>query len=432
MASTTLIAIGIDLASGRWEDNGSASIQFTADGWVKCGVGVIPWPGGSLTPAALADTIDNYARQTGAAVVCLDGPQGWRTTGITSDDRPGVGRWCEYEVNAQGKTGEYGHTYPRTQAGWIRFCIAVFDELLAKAGVVLVNDADATRLDRLVNGYWLLEVFPTSIWRSSGLPPLPGKARTTLGRMDVARGYLTARYGMPNGILPERGSHDDLQALVAALPGVGLLGGPAVAEANGFPAAEQSARGDVPVHRVEGLIWDARPRHPGPAPDKAAVATKPPLPANGGNPLLPDDRDPHGDAVYTRGVALFRHLAERHAVGEALGIGYADFVAMAYGVEDFAAVAGRPFAQSDIGRTIELADQITHAAGGPVELSLGESSLNAGMDSFIWPKQPPHRLKAKALTEHQRKHGYTAEEWEAVFPEPNRKLILPAQPGLTQ
>lgn len=427
MASTTLTALGIDLASSRWGDNGSASIQFTSDGWAKCGVRVITWPGGPLTPAALADSINTYARQTGAAAVCLDGPQGWRTPGITTYDRPGVGRWCEHEVNAQGKTGEYGHTYPRTQASWIRFCISVFDELLAKSGVVLANNPDATRLDRLVNGYWLLEVFPTSIWRSSGLPPLPGKARTTLGRMDEARGYLTARYGMPNGTLPDHGSHDDLQALVAALSGVGLLGGPAIAEANGFPAAERSAQGDVPVHRVEGLIWDARPRHPGPVPAKAAVAPKPPCPANGSNPLLPDDRDPEGDAVYTRGVALFRHLAGRHAAGEAMGIGYADVVAMLYGVSDFAAVAGRPFAQSDIDRTIELADQVTHAAGGPVELSRGKSSLNAGMDSFIWPKQPPHQLSAKALTEHQRKYGYTAEEWEAGFPEFNRKLVIPAE-----
>ena len=62
---------------------------------------------------------------------------------------------------------------------------------------------------------------------------------------------LRAAYGLPAGAQPA--GHDDLQALVAALPAVGLLGGPATPVPHGRPPR---LVGGV---RVEGLIWDACP-----------------------------------------------------------------------------------------------------------------------------------------------------------------------------
>jgi hypothetical protein len=241
--------------------------------------------------------------------------------------------------------------------------------------------------------------------------------------MSDARRWLAARYGMPAGFVPDRGSHDDLQAVVAALPGVGLLGGPAVPEPSGTAAFPVGPAGAAPAHRAEGLIWDARPAVPGDLPPANATPPAPPPPGDAGNPLLPDDRDESGDEVLTRGGQLFRHLVELARGGDAAGVGYADFVVAAYGAADYAEVAGRAYARSDFGWVVELADQVTAAAGGPAEVSRGGAAIRVGMDSLVWPTRRPHVLAGRALADHRRKYGYTPEEWAAVFPEAARRVV---------
>src|SRR5712692_8609114 len=89
--------------------------------------------------------------------------------------------------------------------------------------------------------------------RSSGLVPLPAKAK----KPDLAPYVqsLTAAYQLPD---TEVSSHDDLQAVVAALIAAAAVGGPAIALAKGAPAS-------VVVHadgsrlRIEGYIWDVKP-----------------------------------------------------------------------------------------------------------------------------------------------------------------------------
>jgi hypothetical protein len=419
----TVRVLGVDLACRSWDDNGSAVLEFDADGWRACRVRVARWPSGPVTAGAMADVLDEYAREAGIAAVCLDGPQGWREPGIGPADRLGCGRWAEYEVSAQGKAGEYGRTYPRRQARWIRFCIDVFDRLLARDRVRLANDPDATRLPLPDGGYYLLEVFPTSIWRASGLAPLPGKRRTTLGRLRDGQVWLAARYGMPAGFIPD-GSHDDLQAVVSTLPGIALFGGPALPEPNGLPARWMEASGAIPAHRVEGIIWDARPASPGDAPAAASVSLPAPLPLSAGsNPLLPDDRDTLGEEVIDRGVALFRQLVQASRAGEATGIGYACFAAMTYGAADYSEVMGRHYAPCDNSWVIELADQVTAAAGGPECVARNGATIQVGMDSFIWPSTRPHTLSVRAFAEHRRKYGYSQHEWEVVFPESTRRVL---------
>src|SRR5205807_8304392 len=80
----------------------------------------------------------------------------------------------EYECRKQDKTGAYPQTYPGTQRRWIEFCVEVFSRLLARRDVALADPA-AARPDG--TSYVLLECFPTSAWRSSGLVPLPGKSK---------------------------------------------------------------------------------------------------------------------------------------------------------------------------------------------------------------------------------------------------------------
>ncbi len=246
----TLLALGVDLASASWADNGSALIELDRDAarFVSVVPGAIAWPSSALTPAALAGAIDAFARSRGVLAVSLDGPAGWRDP-KTPPEAPGVGRRCEYECRTQGKTGVYPRTYPSTQRAWIEHCIAVFDALLAKPGVSFARERGALPPP---GGYFVLESFPTSTWRASGLAPLPGK-----GKRPALAPYveaLSAAFGLP-AFSPA--THDDLQGVVAALAAVAALGGPARALVHGVPP-RSIASSDGP-RRVEGLIWDAMP-----------------------------------------------------------------------------------------------------------------------------------------------------------------------------
>jgi hypothetical protein len=243
--------LGIDLASSRWASVGSATIAFDDErrSFTEVDAGAIAWPAEPLTPHALADAIDAFARHEGIGAIAMDGPQGWRDP-ATPAGLPGVGRRCEYECRTQGKTGEYPRTFPGTQRRWIEFCVDVFAELLRRPDVALADPAapppDGTR-------YVLLECFPTSAWRSSGLVPLPAKSK----KPDLRPYWRALRetYRLPRAGVA---THDDLQAVVAALAATAAVGGPAHALARGAPAMLLAHRDGAPL-RIEGHIWDVSP-----------------------------------------------------------------------------------------------------------------------------------------------------------------------------
>jgi hypothetical protein len=178
----------------------------------------------------------------------MDGPQGWRDP-ATPEGTPGVGRRCEYECRTQGKTGAYPRTYPGTQRPWIEFCIDVYADLLARRGVALADPAGRNGDTR----YVVLECFPTSAWRSSGLVPLPAKGR----KPELAPYWRRLRraYGLPSCRIA---SHDDLQAIVAALSAAAAAGGPAIALPRGLPATV-ARNSDGSSLLLEGYIWDVEP-----------------------------------------------------------------------------------------------------------------------------------------------------------------------------
>ena len=232
--------LGVDLASATWADNGSAVIEFDASRFLSVVTPAITWPIGALTPAALAAAISEFCTRHDVSAVALDGPQGWRDPHTPSTE-PGVGRRCEWLCKTQGKTGVHPRTYPSTQRGWIEFSVSVFDELLHSHGARLFEGKRQRSLQ-------VMECFPTSTWRASGLKPLPGK-----GKKPALASFVSAlrrAYRLPPFTVR---SHDDLQAVVAALCAAGTVGGPCRAVAHGVPARA------VDGHRVEGFIWEARP-----------------------------------------------------------------------------------------------------------------------------------------------------------------------------
>ena len=160
-------ALGIDLASRRWADIGSAMVALQPNGRLASTVPAMAWPSGQPEAKELARLIDTYCRDHGVHMVGLDGPHAWKNP---LSKRPGAGRWSEYMVRAQGKPGQPGYALPRTQLRWTQFCIEVFDALLAKPDVCLAQP------EGMPTGYSyaVMETYPTATWKALGLSPLPG------------------------------------------------------------------------------------------------------------------------------------------------------------------------------------------------------------------------------------------------------------------
>jgi predicted kinase len=237
--------LGVDLASRRWRDNGTALLSFDANGWRDVETGVVGWPAdGRPDPERIAARLDDFCLARDVSAISIDGPQGWRDPAVP----PGWGRAAERASRTPGKTGTPGTCVPGTYLAWVKLSIDVFDRLRAGSHVAFANEV-ADRIDEPGRGrYVVLECFPTSTWRTAGLAPLPGKvkARDTATFAQA----LSAAFGLPP--LGPIG-HDELQAVVAALPAAALLGGPAQAVARGIPGHR------VGTDWVEGLIWDAAP-----------------------------------------------------------------------------------------------------------------------------------------------------------------------------
>ena len=432
--------LGIDLACQSWADNGSALLTFggVPSAWRVCEVGIVRWPDAPLSPATMARAIDEFAIAHGVQAVSIDGPQGWRSP--LAGSRAGVGRLCEYEARTPGKTGEFETTYPGNYAGWVRFSIAVFEELLSLGRATLANEPEAALPMSVSDAgrYVLLECFPTSTWRCSGLVPLPGHRNAPPDVVEDHAAKLRDRYGLPATAITRH--HDNLQAVVAALPAAALVGGPCEAISRGQPGVPQAALGDTPEHWVEGIIWDARPREvikpamrPGSQPCTPGDVTP------GGattvdeedakNLILPDERDAASEEVLERGVLLFQKLVQCANAGHSLGIGYADFVRWVYDVDDYAKVAGEKYLPSHSGYVVRLAQHITEAAGGRQKVTKNGVTIESGMDSFIWQKSGNHDRSPKAWESRWSPLPYTRGDWLKVFPHGNRKLLDLAHRG---
>jgi hypothetical protein len=248
-----LKVLGIDIASAEWSSIGNAVITFDSPprGFRGLQTGVMRWPTARLTAKDLATAIDEYAKGNGVCAIALDGPQGWRDP-ATPEGTRGVGRRCEYECRTQAKTGVYPTTFPRNQRPWIEFCIDLFAELLEKERVQL---ADAAPLSAPADGYLLIECNPTSAWRASGLVPLPGKSKRP--PLEPYLVSLAEAHGLPPAAAPIA-SHDDVQAVVAAIVAAAVVGGPALPIRTGIASTivpdEKGMR-----RRAEGFIWNVRP-----------------------------------------------------------------------------------------------------------------------------------------------------------------------------
>jgi hypothetical protein len=202
-----MIVLSVDLASADYADIGVVCLTRRPEGIMLTPVGLgSVGLRGSPDPETLAAFMAGMADELGAAVIGLDGPQGWKQ----DDNGCNHSRVCEAKLHTQGKTGPPGVTKPSNYLGFIRFSIATFDGLQQRGWHRLGSGHDH-------EGRVAAETFPTSAWRAVGLPPLPGKSRTRPEDLVTWQAHLLGLGGIQyEGYL----SHDELQAAVS---GLGLL-----------------------------------------------------------------------------------------------------------------------------------------------------------------------------------------------------------------
>jgi hypothetical protein len=208
-----MAVLSVDLAHRRWADIGVCTLEAGADQVVVSPIS-LPALGlaGAPTAEAVAEVVADLATRVEARLILLDGPQAWKD----ADNGLLHCRLCERQLATQGKTGLPGVTKPANYAPFIAFAIEVFGRL-AKRGWPRLPSASALA----PGGRFAVESFPTSAWRSLGLRPLPGKANrsgaSVEDKLDELRGVYPLTIGGATSL-----SHDELQAAVAGLAGIGV------------------------------------------------------------------------------------------------------------------------------------------------------------------------------------------------------------------
>jgi hypothetical protein len=128
-------------------------------------------------------------------------------------------RVSERQLNTAAKTGLPGMVKPITYRPFAEFCLDVYDAL-CRRGWHRMDTSDrsaappGSRVARV-----LVESYPFAAWKSLGLAPLPSKRRARVSDLASAYSALRALVPFTTNRPP---NHDQLQAIVAGLPGLAL------------------------------------------------------------------------------------------------------------------------------------------------------------------------------------------------------------------
>jgi len=169
-------------------------------------------PGAALVdPNILAGRLNHLCAVRGIRIILLDGPQGWKSQHNGLEHA----RVSERQLNTAAKTGLPGIIKPVSYRPFAEFCLDVYDALCRRGWRRLdTREQPGSTPERI-----LVESSPNAAWRSLGIKPLPAKRRSRIS--DLAEAYAALRALMP--ITTDRPpNHDQLQAIVAGLPGLAL------------------------------------------------------------------------------------------------------------------------------------------------------------------------------------------------------------------
>jgi len=166
---------------------------------------------GPIDPDILAGRLNHLCNIRGIRILMLDGPQAWKSryNGLQ------FARVSERQINTLAKTGLPGTVKPHTCRPHTEFCLDVYEALCRRGWRRLnTNDRSASPQDRV-----LVESHPHAAWKSLGLKPLPSRRRAKIS--DLAQAYAALRCIVPF-TTNRPPNHDQLQAIVAGLPGLAL------------------------------------------------------------------------------------------------------------------------------------------------------------------------------------------------------------------
>jgi hypothetical protein len=202
-------AVSVDLACKKYQDIGVAIMSREASG-VRARLHNIALHG-KPDPAGLADYLVALCERTGASMLLIDGPQGWK------DAENGLphARVCEKVLATPVKTGLPGCVKPGPFLPFAEFSIEVFDALHALGWERYAGHVPSQA--RIA-----AESFPTAAWKSLGLPPLPAKAKCKGSVVRDAARLPVSERGVAFGADP---NHDQLQAVVSGLAAIALVQG---------------------------------------------------------------------------------------------------------------------------------------------------------------------------------------------------------------
>ncbi|NIM95671.1 MAG: hypothetical protein GTO18_18380 [Anaerolineales bacterium] len=213
-AAPTGSVLSVDIASGRYSDNG---IAFLAHG--SNDVEIIKTRTIGLTgkPQAneFAFALHDLCIDRDVTVMLFDGPQGWKSPKTKIEHM----RVCERVLNTPGKTGIIGEVKPKTFLLYITFSINLFHILRVDYGWQLLREDWAKKKK---GGAWIVESFPSSAWRTLGLKKLPSKSKSTAKQLEIWRHNLSVMTGLN---IPKDIKHDELQAAAVLTTGRAIAEG---------------------------------------------------------------------------------------------------------------------------------------------------------------------------------------------------------------
>lgn len=195
-------------------------------------------------PVSFGAAIFKFCLHERVHLVLLDGPQAWK------DPANGLlhSRVCEKLLNAPAKTGVFGQVKPANYTKFVEFSISVFANLIGRGATLATNPI----VEPMPNGLLALESLPLSAWRKLKIDPVPAKSKATL--LDCESRFEDLRRSFELACEPRPASHDELQALVAGLAGIAIVG----RKPNGY-VAEGAPPFQHKGHWVEGFIVNPMP-----------------------------------------------------------------------------------------------------------------------------------------------------------------------------
>jgi hypothetical protein len=174
-----------------------------------------PAPAGPVDANLLAGRLNHLCGVRGIRILMLDGPQAWksRTNGLEH------ARVSDRQLNRATKAGLPGMVKPLTCRTFAEFCMDVYDALCRRGWQRLATQEQPDPEREPSQERILVESCPYAAWKSLGLKPVPPRRRARVS--DLAEAWAALRSIVP--IVSNRPpNHDQMQAIVAGLPGLAI------------------------------------------------------------------------------------------------------------------------------------------------------------------------------------------------------------------